>query len=280
MERSYTKLLKESGFNTKGQLYTASEKIISDFKSHYDGKVGSHNCLCVSYKLIKAKEYANKKKELFREIGAHPNLCTPLLIPPTSNNCYFFYEKSEYDIESYCNYCYQGKPVSASFIKPFLLQVLLGLEYLHSKGIPHGHLSAKNILIYFDTSNNPYAQVGGIKPYICNDSVLLDSDKEDASKRMSNDMRDFGCIIYNLYHQEKPLPLQTNIFEYTFAKENVISLYIIKLIAHCLCNANRITPKDAQKLDLFTNPDSDEKDITLESDIKFDVKEDLKFPYK
>jgi serine/threonine protein kinase len=280
MEPAKIKKLQTSGHNDKCIIYLSTEKQINDYKTHYNSLVGPCTCLCATYKIVKAKDYAAKKKDLFREIGMHNNLCTPILIAPTGNNYYFFYEKSQYDIESYCNYCNQGNPISASFIKPFLLQVLQGLEYLHSKCIPHGYLSPQNILIFFDIDKKPYAKIGGIKPYICNDSILSETYKEDINKRISNDMRDFGCIVYNLYHQAKPLPLQSNIFEYTFAKENIISIYIIKLIAHCLSNANRITSKDAQNLELFTNVDSNEKDITLESDIKFDVKEDLMFPYK
>ncbi|KAI0073349.1 kinase-like protein [Panus rudis PR-1116 ss-1] len=78
-----------------------------------------------------------------------------------------------------------GKPDEAN-TKYFTMQILNGLEYLHSKGIAHGHLSTRKVLM--DTSG--ICKICGF-----GDSKLAEGDKAT----FAIDILSLGSIVFELW---------------------------------------------------------------------------------
>jgi serine/threonine protein kinase len=253
----------DEGFHVCLEIILKTKEILSIHKSRYEArsKFTPDTVVCVEYNYQQIKKYINLKIKYLQDIGSHPNLCVPLDIMKAQEHAFLIYERAKYDIESYCNYYHQGKAIPASFIKPLISSVLKGLQYLHSKNKPHGNVSPSSIIIFEKEGELPTAKLCRIKPLLNSDNTV------NIGKTIGDDIRDLGITIYNMYHPDKPLKYQ-NVEELTFYQSDCISLEIIKLIARCVSNKNRISASDALGLGLFTLADIDAKygitvDITL-----------------
>jgi len=143
----------ENFVNSDKSIFEKIEKIGSGtYGTVYKGRHTKTNKIIAIKKIKIDLEYEGIPSTALREITIlrdlrHENIVKLLDIVCEEKKLYLLFEYLDYDLKRFIDSFYQDKDLEIELIKNFMLQILKGVSYFHSKKIIHRDLKPQNLLI-------------------------------------------------------------------------------------------------------------------------------------
>lgn len=127
------------------------------------------------------------------------------------NGKYTIFIVSEYiDGIDFENFMLKNKDIDYGFLWPILLQLVLGLKHIHSKGYAHRDIKPQNIMItndcrikYIDFGLSCFEQCKGISGSLLYmpPELFIDNVPQSLSASQSHDIWSLGMVMFNLLNK-------------------------------------------------------------------------------
>ena len=143
----------ENFVNSDKSIFEKIEKIGSGtYGTVYKGRHTKTNKIIAIKKIKIDLEYEGIPSTALREITIlrdlrHENIVKLLDIVCEEKKLYLLFEYLDYDLKRFIDSFYQDKDLEIDLIKNFMLQILKGVSYFHSRKIIHRDLKPQNLLI-------------------------------------------------------------------------------------------------------------------------------------